>query len=171
MEGPAGAGGGPEQGGTVVRLPAGRGGSGQAGGAVGSDRGVGTATRLRAGQATDFTAFFGAHRHDHGDTQAIEQGHPGTCRALRPTPGGAGQGVGSLNLSCHPPLPTNPTHPTQCFDAGGIAVPQGALRSSTPTLTPIDLHVGAPTYPPCSMVAAEQAQISEYAVFSTYCDP
>ena len=26
--------------------------------------------------------------------------------------GGAGQGVGSLDLSSHPPPPTNPTHPT-----------------------------------------------------------
>ena len=39
-----------------------------------------------------------------------------------------------------------PTHPTQCFDAGGIAASQDALRGSTPTLNPIDLRSGAPTY-------------------------
>ena len=97
MEGPAGAG-GPEQGGTRVQLPADSGGSGQAGGAGCSDQGVGTTTCLRAGQATDITAFLSAHRHDHRDTQTAGQGHPGTCHAPRPAHGGTGQGVGNFNL-------------------------------------------------------------------------
>ena len=69
-------------------------------------------TRFHAGQATDLRAFISTRRHDHGDTQAIGQGHSGTCHAPRPAHGGAGQGVGILDLVCHPPPATKPTHPT-----------------------------------------------------------